>query len=392
MADKLDFSFQVLQTIIRVIYGDLTKLQTDVLISFDDVYLSASSGVSALIWAAAGKAALARDRRKFVLPMPLGTMLVTGAGQLRVKYIFHALALDFKTPLDPVSLVPQIIRRLMELVTALRIECLAMPLFVVQPEPTAGDHSIVTELTGTPEARMLDLILRCVACYLSLEAQPDTLRELTIACYEANVLDHSAAEQQLCADLAPIRAQAEQWAAAATPINARVAQIQPLLAMITDDANLHQAVTAHMQADRQALHQLFGAFDIAGAMAALHGEGGQERGPLDQQEHDRLKRRLLSALEDVTEDINQLEQIQRAEHRRLRARELQQARSGDDTAPEILMEIEELNRNLKQRERELQQLKDQQQSVQRDIEALDRAERTHTHSHSVSSSAPVDGL
>ncbi len=392
MADKLDFSFQVHQTTIRVIYADLTKLQTDVLVSFDDVYLSASSGESALIWAAAGKAALARDRRKIALPMPLGTVLVTGAGQLRVKYIFHVLALDFKTRLDPVSLVPPIVRRVMELVTALRIECLAMPLLVVQPAPTAGDQSIVTELTGAPEARMLDLILRCVACYLSLETQPDTLRELTVAFYQADVLDQGAAEEQLCTDLAPIRAQAEQWAAAAAPINAHIAQIQPLLTMITDDANLRQAVTAHMQADRQALHQLFGGFDIAGAMATLHGEGTQERGPLDQQEHERLKRRLLSALDDVTEDINQLEQIQRAEHRRLRARELQQARSGEDTAPEILMEIEDLNRNLKQRGQELQQLKDQQQSVQRDIGALDRAGRTHADSDGVSRSAPAQGL
>ncbi len=297
--------------------------------------------------------------------MPLGTVLVTGAGQLRVKYIFHVLALDFKTRLDPVSLVPPIVRRVMELVTALRIECLAMPLLVVQPAPTAGDQSIVTELTGAPEARMLDLILRCVACYLSLETQPDTLRELTVAFYQADVLDQGAAEEQLC---------------------------KPLLTMITDDANLRQAVTAHMQADRQALHQLFGGFDIAGAMATLHGEGTQERGPLDQQEHERLKRRLLSALDDVTEDINQLEQIQRAEHRRLRARELQQARSGEDTAPEILMEIEDLNRNLKQRGQELQQLKDQQQSVQRDIGALDRAGRTHADSDGVSRSAPAQGL
>src|SRR5262249_1175727 len=152
--------------------------------------------------------------------------------------------------------------------------------------------------------------------------------ELTIACYQANVPDHAAAEQQLCIDLAPIRAQAEQWAAAAAPINAHVAQIRPLLTTTMDDANLRQAATAHLQAGRQALNQLFGAFDIAGARAALHGKASQERGPLDQQEHDRLKRRLLSALEDVTKDINHLEKIQRTEDRRLRARELQQARSG----------------------------------------------------------------
>jgi hypothetical protein len=39
----------------------------------------------------------------------------------------------------------------------------------------------------------------------------------------------------------------------------------------------------------------------------------------------------------------------------------------------MVMEIEDLNRNLKPRGLELQQFKDQQQSVQRDIEALDRA-------------------
>ena len=46
MGNRLDFSFQVLQTTIRVVYSDVMQLDADVVVSTDDTYLSASAGVS----------------------------------------------------------------------------------------------------------------------------------------------------------------------------------------------------------------------------------------------------------------------------------------------------------------------------------------------------------
>jgi hypothetical protein len=247
-----------------------------------------------------------------------------------------------------------------------------MPLLVAQaPGPTA-DQSLVTALTRTPEALMLERILSCVACYLALETQPDTLRDITIVLYRDGVGDHHQIEQQLLAELAPVREQVEQWAVAAAPLNAHVAQMPPLLNMVNDDETLRQTVTAHIQKDRHALHALLGGIELADMDIILHGNERRASEPLAQEEYERLKRRLTAALDNLNEDIDQLAQIQHAEQRRLRARELQQARTGDTTPPEILLEIQDVTQSLAQHAREIQQLQEQQQSLQRDIEALDR--------------------
>jgi hypothetical protein len=58
MGDRLDFSFQVIETTVRVLYADITRLDVDALVSTDDVHLA-----------------------------PLGSVLVTSAVRLSAKYI-----------------------------------------------------------------------------------------------------------------------------------------------------------------------------------------------------------------------------------------------------------------------------------------------------------------
>lgn len=41
VSDSIDFSFQVLQTTIRVIYGDITQIDADALVGSDGADLSA---------------------------------------------------------------------------------------------------------------------------------------------------------------------------------------------------------------------------------------------------------------------------------------------------------------------------------------------------------------
>jgi len=40
MGDRLDFSFQVIETTVRVLYADITRLDVDALVSTDDVHLA----------------------------------------------------------------------------------------------------------------------------------------------------------------------------------------------------------------------------------------------------------------------------------------------------------------------------------------------------------------
>src|SRR5690349_8404186 len=82
----LDFSFQVRQTTVRVCYAEITRVAADAFVSSDDVHLSGASGLSRAIHAAAGKPLVA-ELRKFELPRPVGSVLVTSGGELPAKYI-----------------------------------------------------------------------------------------------------------------------------------------------------------------------------------------------------------------------------------------------------------------------------------------------------------------
>ena len=205
MTDRLDYNFQVVETTIRVIYADITRLEVDALVSTDDVHLSRvePNGVAAAIRAAAGD--LPRDdARKHALPAPLGSVLVTSAGRLGAKYILHAMTFEYSARLDVESLIPQVVRRVLELAAALRVERLALPVL------TSGR-------AGVPKAEVIMRMARSLACFLV--AEPHTLREVTIAIYKGGTPDHAEIERKRAADLAPVRDQVATWAVETAPIN-----------------------------------------------------------------------------------------------------------------------------------------------------------------------------
>ena len=103
MADKLDFSFKVFQTTFRVIYDDVTNLDADIIVSTDDTFFSASSGISKKIQRIVGKSILQKEVRKQSLPVPIGTVMITSSGHLQAKYIAHVAVLDFAQHLNPQS-------------------------------------------------------------------------------------------------------------------------------------------------------------------------------------------------------------------------------------------------------------------------------------------------
>ena len=77
----------------RVTYGDLARVTADALVSSDDNYLSMSGGVSAALLRRGGDI-IAAEARKHI-PLKIGDVVVTSAGKLSAKYIFHACTIDF---------------------------------------------------------------------------------------------------------------------------------------------------------------------------------------------------------------------------------------------------------------------------------------------------------
>ena len=82
---------------ITIIFGDITKSSAEVIVSSDDYMLSMGGGVSRSIRNACGSQVWI-DARKMI-PAKLGDVVITSAGDLDAKYIFHAITIG-NTRLD----------------------------------------------------------------------------------------------------------------------------------------------------------------------------------------------------------------------------------------------------------------------------------------------------
>jgi O-acetyl-ADP-ribose deacetylase (regulator of RNase III) len=321
MGNKLDLSFDILQTTLRVIYGDIAQLDTgaDVVVSTDDTYLSASSGVSKRIWDKAEKPRrqsrerklpmLRREVRKFSLPLPAGSVVVTSAGYMKAKYIFHAAVLDLNSRSDPQFVISSIVRHVLELANALSLESIVTPILVTQRTRSSGEQVIVSELTGLPEVEVVDIILRTLARYLAQLRSPISVRKITIAMHDDDVDDHIVAEQRLFADLAAVRNDVANWVAKVTPINAWMVHVLPLLGTVVSsdqrDASLLELLETRLRSGQEELCGLFG----GEATCSSHIRVNNEDGPSSQEEYDRFHQRLMSKLTEADEDRKHFEKL-----------------------------------------------------------------------------------
>jgi O-acetyl-ADP-ribose deacetylase (regulator of RNase III) len=105
-------------------FGDITTSKADVLVSSDDAYLTMGGGVSAAIRRAAGQQIILEAAKK--VPAKLGDVIVTGAGALPAKHVFHAITIanGEATAGDVVTLAT---RRSLTLLKALGLSSIAFP-------------------------------------------------------------------------------------------------------------------------------------------------------------------------------------------------------------------------------------------------------------------------
>ena len=110
---------------LRILRGDLVKQSVDVIVSSDDEYLSMGGGVSRGIRRAAG-AEVVDETRKFV-PVRPGRAVVTSAGRLPARFVFHGVTLG-GTQLPSRDLIVEIMRSCFYHADTLHVRSVAFPL------------------------------------------------------------------------------------------------------------------------------------------------------------------------------------------------------------------------------------------------------------------------
>ncbi len=157
------------QATLNVEYKDITKIQADVLVSSDDIYLSMGGGVSASLLKAGGK--VIREEAQRRTPKQLGQVAITTAGNLSAEYLFHAIVLDYENPeLTNADLIQKVTRRCLDLAEAQGVRSIAFPALVT------GSTQV------SPEQAALGMMMEIVK-YLSGQT---CLEKVTIAIYAGN--------------------------------------------------------------------------------------------------------------------------------------------------------------------------------------------------------------
>ena len=117
---------------LRVVFGNILETRADVIVSSDDYHLSMGGGVSRSICRSAGEQILV-DRDKFI-PAKLGDVVVTSAGELPNKYVFHVVTIG-PNPFDYVEEYTNLKRFILEnsvnkcfrLLSSLELNSIAFP-------------------------------------------------------------------------------------------------------------------------------------------------------------------------------------------------------------------------------------------------------------------------
>jgi O-acetyl-ADP-ribose deacetylase (regulator of RNase III) len=118
--------YRINQSTFRVAYCDITTLGVDAIVSSDDTYLSMGGGVSLAIADKAGDM-LRAEARKHV-PLSVGDVVATSAGDLKARYVFHAATLDYQSMVMPdEEIIGTATARCMKLADALAVRSVAFP-------------------------------------------------------------------------------------------------------------------------------------------------------------------------------------------------------------------------------------------------------------------------
>src|SRR5262245_5455775 len=76
---------------LELVTGDITRQITDAIINAANSRLAGGGGVDGAIHRAGGRAIMAETRQRYAQGCPTGDAVITGAGQLPVRFVIHAV-------------------------------------------------------------------------------------------------------------------------------------------------------------------------------------------------------------------------------------------------------------------------------------------------------------
>jgi O-acetyl-ADP-ribose deacetylase (regulator of RNase III) len=152
----------VQKSILEVVQGDITHQDTEAIGNAANSALAGGGGVDGAIHRAGGPSLMSELKAKYK-GCPTGSAVITGAGNLKAKYVIHAVGPRYSgSPKDP-DLLSGAYRKSLELCTQNKISSIAFP-------------SISTGIYGYPVEEASRIALKTVLDYLKNQPEIKLVR------------------------------------------------------------------------------------------------------------------------------------------------------------------------------------------------------------------------
>ena len=152
----------VQKSILEIVQGDITQQETEAIGNAANSALAGGGGVDGAIHRAGGPSIMSELKAKYK-SCPTGSAVITGGGNLKAKYVIHAVGPRYSgSPKDP-ELLSGAYRKSLELCTQNKISSIAFP-------------SISTGIYGYPVEEASRIALKAVMDYLKNHSEIKLVR------------------------------------------------------------------------------------------------------------------------------------------------------------------------------------------------------------------------
>jgi O-acetyl-ADP-ribose deacetylase (regulator of RNase III) len=142
------------QSVLEIVQGDITLQDTEAVGNAANAALAGGGGVDGAIHRAGGPTIMAELRARFE-GCPTGSAVITGGGNLKAKYVIHAVGPRYSGSSKDPQLLSGAYRKSLELCTEYKISSIAFP-------------SISTGVYGYPVEEASRIALKTVMDYLKV--------------------------------------------------------------------------------------------------------------------------------------------------------------------------------------------------------------------------------
>jgi O-acetyl-ADP-ribose deacetylase (regulator of RNase III) len=159
---------------LALLQGDITEVQADAIVNAANASLAGGGGVDGAIHRAGGPAIMAACRR--IGGCPTGSAVATTAGNLKARYVFHAVGPIYQGRSNEEQLLVGAYQSCLNLAEQHKLQSIAFP-------------SLSTGAYRYPVAQAADIALRTVITHVQHAQKPTSLQQVLFVLFDHRTYD-----------------------------------------------------------------------------------------------------------------------------------------------------------------------------------------------------------